>query len=358
MIGMARNPAGPQGGQHSDSEHDGGEDDLVESWLDSLSYDDLAAEVIALADSDAGIRAVLQARAGAQTAKELIEDGAPDEAVDLAREAFAQAARSASGAAAIPDSFAAAARELLDAHLLACRAEDPPPDPVALGTYLADLLLEDATGLTPSLEDYGELLGRDGTLAIRDRITAVYQANPGHANARHLAGSLAGPARNAVLRDRRNRHREMRSLDSYRALRAAARQVNTWHTERIAALAQLQASALVEALLDDGDTDYAWAALPEALAGEGAEDLRLRVADASVATHPAKALGVYQAAIEPLVRQTGDAAYARLVRLLASARTCHEMLGTTEEFGRYLAGLRETCKRKRNLITLLDEAGL
>ena len=315
----------------------GDEDDLLVSWVTSLSYEDLVAEIVDLADGDAGIRALLEARAAAQTAGELISDGAADEAIGLAREAFAMASHTLASAGAVPKSLADAARELLDVHLCACQAAEPPPDPVALGTYLADLILEDTRGLTPSLEDYGDLLGRPGTLAIRDRIGAVHQANPGHLNARHLAGSLAGPAGgDAALRERRARHADERSLASYRALRAAARQANTWHTERMKALSQLTPSVLVDALLDDGDLGAAW----------------------EVLARPADALGVYLAAAEPLTRQTGDAAYRKLVRLLTSARACHEVLGTTREFGRYMAGLRDASKRKRNLISLLDEAGL
>ena len=336
----------------------GDEEDLLVSWVTSLSYEDLVAEIMDLADGDAGIRALLEARAAAQTAGELISDGAADEAIGLAREAFAMASQTLASAGAVPESLADAARELLDVHLCACQAADPPPDPVALGTYLADLILEDTRGLTPSLEDYGDLLGRPGTLAIRDRIGAVYQANPGHLNARHLAGSLAGAAGgDAALRERRARHADERSLASYRALRAAARQANTWHTERIKALSQLTPSVLVDALLDDGDLGAAWEVLARP-AEDVTEEQRQRLADASITARPADALGVYLAAAEPLTRQTGDAAYRKLVRLLTSARACHEVLGTTGEFGRYMAGLRDASKRKRNLISLLDEAGL
>jgi hypothetical protein len=334
------------------------EDDLLVSWLTSLSYEDLVAEIVDLADGDAGIRAILETRAAAQTADELISDGAADEAIGLAREAFTMASQTLASTGVVPEALADAARELLDVHLRACQAADPLPDPVALGTYLADLILEDTRGLTPSLEDYRDLLGRPGTLAIRDRITAVYQANPGHPNARHLAGSLARPAGgDAALRKRRARHADERSLVSYRALRAAARQANTWHSERIKALSQLPASVLVDALFDDGDLDAAWGMLARP-AEDATEEQLLRLADASITVRPADALGVYLAAAEPLTRQTGDAAYRKLVRLLTSARACHEALGTTGEFGRYMTGLRDASKRKRNLISLLDEAGL
>jgi hypothetical protein len=340
--------AGKRGGGPDD-------EDLLVSWLTSLRYEDLVAEIIDLADADAGIRALLEARAAATTAGELIADGAAHEAIEMARAGFARVTRALAVPGTAPESLVEAARELLEVHLRACAAADPPPDPVELGTYLANLILDDAHGLTPSLEDYSGLLGRPGTLAIRDRIAAVYEANPSHPNARHLAGSFGGRAAgDAMLRERRAWHQSERSLASYRALRAAARQANTWHTERIKALSALEPDVLVDALLDDGDLDAAWAALPEG----ATEEQRLRLADASLTVRPAQSLEVYLEAAEPLTRQTGDAAYRKLVRLLTSARACHQALGTTGEFLRYMAELREDSKRKRNLISLLDDARL
>jgi len=67
---------------------------------------------------------------------------------------------------------------------------------------------------------------------------------------------------------------------------------------------------------------------------------------------------VYLAAIEPLRSQTGDQTYQQVARLLLSARGCHERLGTTGEFKRYLAALRTDQKRKRKLMTILDKNGL
>jgi hypothetical protein len=55
---------------------------------------------------------------------------------------------------------------------------------------------------------------------------------------------------------------------------------------------------------------------------------------------------------------TGDSVYRRMASLLLSARACHQALGTTDEFRRYLAVLRLNQKRKRNLMKILDENGL
>jgi uncharacterized Zn finger protein len=67
---------------------------------------------------------------------------------------------------------------------------------------------------------------------------------------------------------------------------------------------------------------------------------------------------VYRRLIEPLRSHTGDKVYELAARLLRSARACHEALGTTAEFERYLALFRADQKRKPNLMRLLDRHGL
>lgn len=160
-----------------------------------------------------------------------------------------------------------------------------------------------------------------------------------------------------------------RTLLAYRQLRAAARAAGSWPAEREEALALLRADAgrrhegrgaasanpLVDALLDDQDTDAAW----QAATGTGATDQQwLTLADQSRATRPADALAVYLRLAAPLTRQTGNHAYERLVSLLLSIRDCHHRLGTPDEFTAYTADLRTAHKRKRNLMRLMDDHGL
>jgi hypothetical protein len=181
-----------------------------------------------------------------------------------------------------------------------------------------------------------------------------------------------------VLTLRRARFQAERTLENYQALRRAATASGAWPAERGQALdllredahvARAQASSnrasraswawgsgpvLIDALLDDGDLDAAWAA-----AEDGAPEAQLlRLADASVTARPADALAVYRRAIGPLRSLTGDRVYQRIATLLLSARACHEALGTTDEFRRYVALLRTDQKRKRNLMRILDENGL
>ncbi|WP_405858462.1 SWIM zinc finger family protein [Streptomyces sp. NBC_00090] len=159
-----------------------------------------------------------------------------------------------------------------------------------------------------------------------------------------------------------------RSLATYQDLRRAARSADCWNeTERTRALDALRAdarlrenlgpsgSALVDALLDDGDHEAAWEA-----AEEGYADSRqwLALADRTRDRRPADALTVYLRLIGPLLTRTGDATYEHLTELLLSARACHHALGTENAFTAYMTTLRAAQKRKRNLLALLNRHGL
>lgn len=212
--------------------------------------------------------------------------------------------------------------------------------------------------------------GRGGeALAWAERGLAE-AASPDERLVDHLATRYAAAGRgNDVLRLRRDRFRDERTLASYKGLRDAAKDSGVWPAERAEALALLgkevhrpparvswgwDSPVLVDALLDDGDLDAAWEAAKDA----ASEAQWLRLADASVATRPADALAVYMRAIAPLKSMTGNPVYHRMATLLLSARACHETLGTTERFARYMTALRRDQKRKRNLIKILDQKGL
>ncbi|MEV7236428.1 hypothetical protein AB0N06_21285 [Streptomyces sp. NPDC051020] len=158
-----------------------------------------------------------------------------------------------------------------------------------------------------------------------------------------------------------------RSLAAYQQLRTAAQAADCWEAERGQALVLLRADAaqrervryggpvLIDALLDDKDTDAAW----QAATASGAHDRQwLALADQARTTRPADALRVYQRLAEPLEKETGNAVYQRLTSLLLSMRDCHRRLGTPDDFAAYLAALRAGQKRKRNLMRLLDQHGL
>jgi uncharacterized Zn finger protein len=212
--------------------------------------------------------------------------------------------------------------------------------------------------------------GRGGEALVWAERGLAEAANPDQRLVDYLAGRYAAAGRDDdVLSLRRDRFRDERTLASYRALRSAAKDSGVWTAERAEAVALLgkevrrpaaraswdrEGPVLVDALIDDGDLDAAWEAAKDA-----ASDAQwLRLADASAASRPTDALAVYMRAIAPLKSLTGDRVYHRMATLLLSARACHEALGTTDKFARYLAALRLDQKRKRNLIKILDQKGL
>lgn len=201
----------------------------LESWLGSLSKDDLLAELSALLREDRALRQRFELRAASVNAdavtirravRELIMlprsgciewSEAPNYANDVHKAATAIADLIGSGGAAdaigitreaitlltdalghVDDSsglVGEAARELLDVHLRACEAA--PPEPVSLASYLADLLLDDELELAPAAGDYDDLLGDRGWAVIRERAAAAYTRDPKNWQARSLMETLA-----------------------------------------------------------------------------------------------------------------------------------------------------------------------
>jgi uncharacterized Zn finger protein len=396
----------------------------LESWLESLSKEDLLAELLALLREDRALHRRFEL-VDSRGAAEAI--GIAREAIDLVTDAFAH----------VDDSsglVGGAAYELLDVHLRACEAA--PPAPAPLGNYVADLLLGNEYGLAPDLGDYADLLGDRGSAVVRERAAAAYAKDPKDWPARSLMETIAradgdvdavvaiyaadlnnrgythlliareldeaGRDREAlewaerglreaqqpdyrlvdyladryaavgrtevVLRLRRDRFRSERTLANYQALRQAAAERGEWAAERESALALLRDDArrlrfsvpwawgggpvLVDALLNDGDLDAAWIAAETTAATTG--DQWVRLADASAGTRPADALAAYLRVVESLKQTTGNDTYQRIATLLLAARACHEALGTTAEFRKYVAALRLDQKRKRNLLKILD----
>jgi uncharacterized Zn finger protein len=446
----------------------------LESWLDSLSKQELRAELLALLREDRDLRRRLELRAASANADaatvrravrelimprrgsaehidaatyaddvhqaaaaigDLIDAGGAADAIGITREVIDLFTEALQHVDQSSGWLSDAANELLDVHLRACQAARTAPE--SLGDYLADLLLGDSE-LQPYLGDYAGLLGDLGLATVRKRIAAAYAEHPADWRAKSLMEAMAkadgdvdaliaiyaaeldnhgwnhlriareldeaGRGDDAldwaerglreaahpdqqlvdylasryraagrdddVLSLRRGRFHAQRTLAGYQALRQAATEMDVWPAERDRALALLREDArqwrttvpwawtdgpvLVDALLDDGDLDAAWAAAKDA-----ATDAQwLRLADAAAATRPADALAVYLRTVGALKKLTGNDVYQRMATLLLAARACHEALGTTTEFRRYVAVLRMDQKRKRNLMKILDQNGL
>jgi len=180
------------------------------SWLESLSKEDLLAELLALLDDDPDLRRTFELRAAlanADTAEvgdaiselisvavpylegdeaeeyaddvrqaadalgDLIDAGQAQEAIAISRTAIGQLIAAAAAAGEGGEVIADVAQDFLDVHLRACEAA--PPEPAALGDYLAGLLLGDDHGFGPDLDDYADLLGEQGLAAVRERLAAA-----------------------------------------------------------------------------------------------------------------------------------------------------------------------------------------
>jgi uncharacterized Zn finger protein len=449
----------------------------VESWLESLSKEELLAELFAVLSEDRDLRRRFELRAASVNADaaavrravrdlitlprrgyveyaeaytyagdvhkaaaaigDLIDAGGAEDAIGIAREAVDLLAEALQFVDDSSGEVGAAAFELLEVHLRACEAA--PPDPESLANYLAYALLHDDWGLAPDLGDYTGLLGDAGLAAVREQIAGAYAANPEDWRARslmeavakaegdveglvailaakldnrgwqhlriaceldeagrrdqalawaerglrdaeqpdqrlvdYLAGRYADAGRPGdALKLRSDRFRAERTLANYQVLRQAATDLGAWPAQRDEALALLRKDArhlrvavpwawrgpvLVDALLDDGDLDAAWAAAKDA--PHTTDDQWLHLADALADSRPADALAAYRRVIESLKQRTGNEVYQRIATLLLAARGCHEALGTGTEFRRYVAALRAEQKRKRNLMKILNEHGL
>jgi uncharacterized Zn finger protein len=300
---------------------------------------------------------------------------------DLLGEAGAAAFRSRAEAAYAEHPEGWQERYIMEAVL---RADGDVDALVALyATDLGDLGL-DHLRIARTLDE----AGRDGEALGWAERGLTEATRPDDQLVEYVASRYAAAGRDDdVLALRRARFQASRTLADYQALRQAATSTGTWPEERGQALDLLREDArvararaggnlarhdaragtwgatwagtwgglvLVDALLDDGDLDAAWAVAKDGLG----EDQMLRLADASVTARPADALAVYTGAIRPLKNLTGDRVYQRMATLLLSARACHEALGTTDEFRRYVTLLRMDQKRKRNLMRILDENGL
>jgi uncharacterized Zn finger protein len=160
------------------------------------------------------------------------------------------------------------------------------------------------------------------------------------------------------------------SLETYTQLRADAERLGEWHTRRIAALDLLrnrttpqerphdrsaprrERSELVRIFLSEGDDGAAW---DEASVGGCSPGLWLELAAHRRRTHPQDALGAYERQVELTIARRDKRAYEEATALMAHVRTVLDDLGENHAFRRYVAGIRERHKRRRNLVKLLEQ---
>ncbi|MDQ2760896.1 MAG: hypothetical protein M3Y17_10855 [Actinomycetota bacterium] len=167
-----------------------------------------------------------------------------------------------------------------------------------------------------------------------------------------------GPARRRA-RGPRAQHEESPTAGSYRQLRRAAETLDAWALERDAAILALRernVRALVDALLDDGDGDAAWAAALTFAPGELGEWLRL--AEVREETHPADAVPIYSSIAAEILVTADRRAYSKAIRILKRARAAAAAADQADQFVDTITTLRDQHCRRPSLIAMLDKAGL
>lgn len=171
-----------------------------------------------------------------------------------------------------------------------------------------------------------------------------------------------------LLALRRARFLAEMTVSHYELLREAAQRNGVWAQERERAMAVLREDlakqgpkaqfgmgpVMIDILVAEGDHESAWEVAQKA----SSEPQRLKLAALIRAQRPTEALEVYRTALARLRGQTGEDVYHRALEMLQGIKACHELLGRQAEFDAYLHEFRRDQRRKRNLIRLLDAAGL
>ncbi len=148
-------------------------------------------------------------------------------------------------------------------------------------------------------------------------------------------------------------------LETYERLARVAGHGGRWETARERARAVLREagrdrSELVAALLREDDARQAW---HEAKEGGCRRDLWLALARRQQREHPADALEIYQAQIEPAIRHSDNHTYTGAAEWLEKVWATCARMEQDDAFDQLVLDLRERHRAKRNLIKRLDERG-
>ncbi|NIH77493.1 hypothetical protein [Amycolatopsis viridis] len=323
----------------------------LRGYLRTLDAETLADLLLEQAGRDPRLRHELELRAVAHgkvgpildTLQRLLDAGTQADLTPLARRM------------ADSDATGAELRRAIGLYARACAAHRP--DPRELADWILDTQLERPGWPEINLADFAVALGDEGLQHLRaaldgkpssgaarrlveqiaevtgdvDTLLAILAEQPptpattlrivrllrsagrhGEAIA-HAARTVVHP-REGVLALRRAEFRRNPSPDTYRALRAAAEELNRWPAERAQALAQL------------AERD------------------------------PAAAIPVYRLHVEELIELRDPDGYREAAQRLRELRALHKRADRVPEFGEYLAGLVETHKRKTRLLVEVRNA--
>ena len=110
-------------------------------------------------------------------------------------------------------------------------------------------------------------------------------------------------------------------------------------------------STLVEILLWENKPEKAW---EEAQAGGCDERLWMQLAKLREKQHPADSLEIYRRQVEPIINHKNKDAYREAVAMIKKVGELMRRVGRSKDFTAYVASIRDTHRRKRNLLALLD----
>ena len=147
------------------------------------------------------------------------------------------------------------------------------------------------------------------------------------------------------------------NVAAYQRLARVASRVHGWTDRRergrdLLRRSRGDRSELVAALLWEDEVDAAW---QEAKEGGCRQDLWLSLARRRERDHPADALEIYLALIEPAIRHGDNHTYAGAVEWLEQVGAIFVRLEQEDAFGDLVREIRDRHRAKRNLIKRLDE---
>ncbi len=165
----------------------------------------------------------------------------------------------------------------------------------------------------------------------------------------------------AALELWRRQFEELPQFETYQELRRLAGELGTWETLRLALLETLdpqrQASLLLKIALDEGDVTKALEVASRPGVWLSPEEL-ICVAQAAEADHPRAALKIYRQQAEQAIAARGRANYQIAASHLQRVRDLHGRLGEGGIWKDYIAHLRREHQRLRALQDELNKAGL
>jgi hypothetical protein len=211
-------------------------------------------------------------------------------------------------------------------------------------------------------EAMAELEREDDVLAFALRgiaETSGWQVDKLHDLACDVHQRAGAPVEALALR--RQQHERTPSASTYSTLRRAAEALDAWELERDAArraLRERDRGSYVDALLQEGDVETAWAIATEDPTWDPGGDRRARLAQAREPTHPDEALSLYMLVAGEELLQTGRRAYASAIAMLKRASRAASASEQDHWFSDQLLDLREQHRRRPALIEMLDKAKL